>query len=699
MMGIITPLQIIAANGLLGNQGLKTLPAALVSAINQYNSTTLMQNFFAAVNYYKAQSFFTESTFDQLMSMGSTDCPALGNSIPESPVGSYPNLLAEYLTINTVTDDSTVDPSGFSNLIEQTGSAYLGNGDVGKFAQGFLAVQGYINTVNSFINSVDNSQTYLGPTFTTMSALTTNNISRVTTNIPRFAVDLRNTGRLINTKNLDLFGTPAGLLQQISNVSGTTGTSLPGVVNRLRNLNNSSARRPLNDSEIRNLVNDNRVKLFNPTGISSQEFDQLQKIAYQAMTEVEGQDLLDILSILDVSTPNINTMADLLDLKKIFPNSYTTLQMPTASGPMPIYLSNGSVDQTLAPIVNAILPAPSGCDELGKIIPPDQAVANKAFQSGLQQITNIPQIAAPDLAVAMSDTPRTAWDSTVPYLANNTVALAVPAPSGPAQLTPSTVYYRAQQDVPAGTNITDTNYWQPYTPRGMNTMAGLPLIESLTSAVPAAVASNFNSQNATGSGPNGTITVCDVIGTAVDHWDFASRLIAVADIIAPDAPTAFSTALSTLEGIYTSIASSSSGTVAGLIANANTEIDTLKNTYPTEVAELNTAWNYIANYLNREKGYQNQAGLEYFQLVPNEKVSVYALVQSLSQLGPQCQACGPNQFLQEVVDDTSLTGQAVIGSLRESQNQAQLASSNLLVNTTPDMLPEVTPPCAVTPVT
>ncbi len=85
--------------------------------------------------------------------------------------------------------------------------------------------------------------------------------------------------------------------------------------------------------------------------------------------------------------------------------------------------------------------------------------------------------------------------------------------------------------------------------------------------------------------------------------------------------------------------------------------------------------------------------------MPNEKVSVYALVQSLSQLGPQCQACGPNQFLQEVVDDTSLTGQAVIGSLRESQNQAQLASSNLLVNTTPDMLPEVTPPCAVTPVT
>lgn len=694
-MGIATPLQIIAANGLLDNQGLKTLPAALVSAINQYNSTTLIQNFFAAVNYYKAQSFFTESTFDQLMSMGSTVCPALGNSIPESPVGSYPNLLAEYLTIDTVVDDSTIDPSGFSNLIEQTGSAYLGNGDVGKFAQGFLAVQGYINTVNSFINTVDNSQTFLGPTFTTMSDLATNNISRITTNIPKFAVDLRNTGRLINTKKLGLFGTPAGLLQQLSNVTGATGGSTPGVINRLKNLSSSRTRRALTDSEIRNIVNDNRISLFNPSGISMQEFDQLQKIAYQAMAEVDGQDLLDVLSILDVSTPNINTMTDLLDLKKIFPNSYSTLQMPTASGTLPIYLSNGAVDLTLAPIVNQVLPTPSGCDELGKIIPPDQAVANKAFQSALEQITNISQIDSPALATTMVDSPRTAWDSTVPYIANSTVALADPSPSGQARLTPSTVFYRAQQDVPVGTNITNTSYWQPYTPRGINTMSGLPLIESLTSAVPAAVASNFNSQNATGSGPNGTITVCDVIGTAVDHWDFASRLVtATASVDALQ--TAGS--LTTLNNAYIAIASAANDSaVLTQISNANAAISALSA--DANVAILNTAWNYIANYLNKEKGYQNQAGLEYFQLVPGEKISVYALVQSLSQLGPQCQACGPNQFLQEVVDETSLTGQAVIGSLRESQNQAQLGSSNLLVNTTPDMLPEVTPPCAVTPVT
>jgi hypothetical protein len=742
-MGIVTPLQLIAANGLLNNQGLKPLPAALVSAINQYNATSLMQNFFVAVDFYKSRSFFTESTFDQLMSIGSTVCPALGNSIPVPPVGSYPNLIAEYLTINTVTDDSTIDPSGFTNLIEQTGSAYLGDGDIGRFAQGFLGVQGYINIVNSFINSVENSQTYLGPTFTDMANLTTNNISLVTTDMPKFAVDLRNTGKLINTKNLELFGTPAGLLQQLANVAGTTGSSLPGVIDQLKNINSTNSRQALTDAEIRTLINDNRVSLFNSTGVSTQEFDQLQKIAYQAMANVTGQELADVLSVLEVSTPNIGAMTDLLDLKKIFPNSYQTLQMPTASGPMPIYLSDGAVDQTLAPVINQALPTPSGCDELGKIIPPDQAVANKAMQSALQQITNISQTDAPTLATAIADLPRTPWTNTVPYLADSVVALANPSPSGQAQLSPDTVYYRAQQDVPVGTNITDTNYWQTYTPEGLSTMAELPLIESLTAAVPPAVAASFEFQHATGTGPNGNITVCDVIGTAIDHWNFATRLNTATSAInslnpvagtfvigqtytitsagttdftligaannlvgtvfvatGPGTGTGTATQnadIVSLNDAYIAIASAGdNATVLTQISNANTAISNLSAN--SNVATLNTAWNYMANYLNREKGYQIQAGIDYFQLLAGEKVSVYALTQSLSQFGLQNQACGPNQFLQNVVDQTILTGQAVVGALREAENQALLAAANLAVNITPDAEPEVTPPNAVTPV-
>jgi hypothetical protein len=739
-MGIVTPLQLITVTGLLANQGLKPLPAALTTALAAFNSTTLITNFNAAIAAYLLQPTATNSTLASLLSIGNNSCPALGNSIPVA----YTNLVYPTAPTGSITlKELPTSPYGFSGLIQQTGSAYLGNGDIGKFAQGFLAVQGYVSTVNSFVNSVDNSQTYLGPTFTTMSDLVTNNISRVTTDIPKFAVDLRNTGQLINTGNLELFGTPAGLLQQLATVSGATGSSLPGVINQLKNTDAVTTRPGLTDAEINSLVSDNRVSLFNPRGISALAFDQLQKTAYQAMTQVRGAELQDVLSVLEISTPNIETMADLLDLEKIMPNSYQTLQVPTAFGSRPIYLSDGAVDQTLAPIVNAILPAPSGCDELGKIIPPANAVSNKAFQSALQQVTNIAQTPASDFAVSMVDLPRTPWTNTVPYQANAVVALASAAPAGPAQLLPDTVFYRAQQDVDAGTAIVDTDYWQPYTPDGISTMTDLPLIEALTAAVPANVATAFNAEAATGTGPSGTVTFCDVIGTATDHWDFATRLVSATAAInelqatitagffvvgqnytilvpgttdftligaADNNPgtrfnatgagsgTGTASQLGALNNAYIAIASAANdAAVLTQISNANTAINALSDS--SQMPILNTAWNYIADYLNREKGFQNQSALNYFELVPDEKVSVYALSQSLGQFGTQCQACGPNQFLQDVVDQTTLTGQAVVGALREGQNQAQLAAAGLQVDITPDDTPEITPACAVTPVT
>jgi len=45
---------------------------------------------------------------------------------------------------------------------------------------------------------------------------------------------------------------------------------------------------------------------------------------------------------------------------------------------------------------------PSGCDELGKIIPPDQAVANKALQFELQQVSGITNLTLPQLAILLA---------------------------------------------------------------------------------------------------------------------------------------------------------------------------------------------------------------------------------------------------------------------------------------------------------
>ena len=127
MAGILTPLQLTAAAALLNNQGISALPSALTTALNNINATTLFTNFSAAVTDYVGESFATASTLASLLSIGASSCPALGNSIP-----------AAYTTLTP----TAAAPWGFSGLIEQTGNAYLGDGDVGRFCQGFMAVQG-----------------------------------------------------------------------------------------------------------------------------------------------------------------------------------------------------------------------------------------------------------------------------------------------------------------------------------------------------------------------------------------------------------------------------------------------------------------------------------------------------------------------------------------------------------------------------
>jgi len=256
--GVLTPLEINAAAGLMNNQGVKSLPTALTTAIATFNGKTVIVNWLAAVNYYQAQTFKTQSTLDLLLSIGASTIPALGDAIPALPLANFPYLTQEYLP--TQSDASTLDPYGFADLVQQTGNAYLGiyndTRDLGKFCQGFMAMQGYITTTNSLINSTRNAATYLGPTFTNMSNLVSNNIASLVDSSPgalgRLATDIANQGLLTSTQTLNEYGTPAALLAQLSRVSNTINGTLPAVRDALQD-------QGLTLQDISNLVNINKV--------------------------------------------------------------------------------------------------------------------------------------------------------------------------------------------------------------------------------------------------------------------------------------------------------------------------------------------------------------------------------------------------------------------------------------------------------
>lgn len=651
--GLLTPLQLIAGAALLSNSGV-TLGRDVNLALLGYTQTPLITAWQNAVNY--AVGFADSSTIAQLLAIGASSCAALGNSIPSGAPTPRPITGP----VNT----------GFSGLVRNTGNLYLGNGDVSKLAQAYFAASSYCSSINIYINSAVNAQTYLGPTFKNMDELSTNSISSMSTDLTSFGVDLGNQGQLTDLSNLNNYGTPAALLKQISKVARIQSGTLQIIRDPMLVLGLTAA-------NIQLLISGNRDN--DPT-----TFDRYQSLAYTAMTQITGDDLQQILSILDVTTANIQTLADLLDQQKIFPNSWRSLTTTTPNGVVPVYLDNGSVGPGLAQTVSAYLPTPSGCDELGKIVPPGVAVASKAVQVAFQQVTGVTNSTLPALSETVLGQTQQVWNIELSYLANDVVRDSNPIPT----------YYRAQQDVPIGIDINNTSYWKPTTLGGISTMAGLPDIQAQSQALPANVAAVYQGF-ATGTGPNGTIVIGDILGAAAGYG-YTDQFISVTNQI----NTFYSAGtLTNLINTYVDMLDAEDDSeLLVLIAQANAQIVTIATNNSSAVSAINSNWSSMATKLNKEYLLQQQAGIVWADIVANSRTNIMALIQVLPGIGLGVDAGGSSWYFDQIADMSTQGGQAIVGTLRESRNNQRLNASQLGLNTTPSTNSSVTPIPVVTPV-
>jgi hypothetical protein len=204
-------------------------------------------------------------------------------------------------------------------------------------------------------------------------------------------------------------------------------------------------------------------------------------------------------------------------------------------------------------------------------------------------------------------------------------------------------------------------------------MAGLPLIQAQTTPVDTSVTDYFANSVATGTGPDGTITTYDVLGLALDADDFTARLIDTADTI-----DGLGTGLDDLSQIYVDMLSAANdAAMITLIANANAEIASIGSVHPAQVATMNTDWVYMANLMNLSARYTTEAGIDYFNLQPGDKNSVYGFVQNLSQYGLLTANHDAAEFLDNLADTNILGGQAIVGAMREGRNQAQLEANGI----------------------
>lgn len=292
-------------------------------------------------------------------------------------------------------------------------------------------------------------------------------------------------------------------------------------------------------------------------------------------------------------------------------------------------------------------------ERLSKIIPPDQALACKAVSVSLQQIKNVSIIGLPDLAAAF---------------------------------------------------------------QGSVTTKDLDQINALTSAVPSSVSDFYINSYGTGSGPDGTLVLTDLLGAAVgidyiDQLSNATNTISqltsagqLANLI-----TIYTRMQNTVNGVYgnavsgpvtipagygAGVYSNADVAVANLIPIANGEISNVANANPTQATSLNTDFNNMAQKVISENNNLVLATIDIANLTADDRGPVMSFVESLPNYGIDQEENGPVWFLEQVADLNTLGGQAIVGCLREGQNLAVLNSVGIGVDTAIPATPSYSIPVA-----
>jgi hypothetical protein len=306
---------------------------------------------------------------------------------------------------------------------------------------------------------------------------------------------------------------------------------------------------------------------------------------------------------------------------------------------------------------------------LKKIIPPDQALANQALSRSLRQVKDIFNTDLPAVATAVGQ---------------------------------------------------------------LESNKDLDLINALTTPSPSVVTDFVGNTLATGTGPGNTLTTNDVIGIAAGAT-VTSELPVVTDVITQLADAGNLAPLtanggssgSAVNGIYTlmdyaltgaysansdpndtttipnttyyagpqifgnvDLAFSTAGT--GLIAVANVYINAIAANNADLVSQANDASNACAQQLVLNVQNSTAAGIDIgnvvndpanANLVPNSVSTVLGLTSQLHDIGLDVTEGGAAQFFENIANTSTLSGQAVIASMREGRNIAVLNAVGIQLDT------------------
>jgi hypothetical protein len=155
------------------------------------------------------------ATYNNLISIGSSTIPALGNSPPSTYSGSQ--------SYNKLYSGENASYGYFRLFAWQAYSEYNYNSTLPNYTDflgSFQQAGSYINQSNKAIMTLQNSLEFLTGTYSNMNDLITADIAGVSLSTTNFGQDLINLGKALDLKTISSFGLLSNLLATIKNVNG-----------------------------------------------------------------------------------------------------------------------------------------------------------------------------------------------------------------------------------------------------------------------------------------------------------------------------------------------------------------------------------------------------------------------------------------------------------------------------------------------
>jgi hypothetical protein len=486
---------------------------------------------------------------------------------------------------------------------------YLLSGSYADFFSTFSTILGYKDTTNTVIDSLSLSINHLDGIYSNMNDLITGDITGVSLSTFFWGQDLIKLGRALDLQTIQYFGNPDNLLRTIAKNKAMTNS-----------LSIAFAAAGLATSDITEIIN----------GKSAD--NNQQKLLYACYNMISGTDLEDVLIPLNCHTVGLDTLADLLNLKKIFPNSYQSLTFPQYNT-MP-RTTNSKTYYLLYEGTNVHkIPSLSYGTRLFGILPADIAYACDAFSMSMRQIKNIQNIDIEKFAQVVTNL-------------ENVNDLNVNSTSVPVNLD---AVHSALRKIALGSDVNGKFRTADFFGCMTNIMYDWPTLHDMITK----------------------LATLPEIPVLAGHFQ------------------AIFNAFHDRQGSFTS--TDFQNLVSPRIADIDSLVTTMSITYSDILGPIDTLYNNIGGKLAREQLFRKQVFPGGVENTTSSNADIYGFIDSLSTYSSETKFGETASVIENIADLTTIGGSNLIGSMREARNSQRMGlmggELDNKIETTPLTLP------------